>query len=187
MIRGLIVAAFCLFAPVTALSQTAPEPAQMPQAERKPAGLLLGGMLGGAATEEQQPEDVPPGVSGYPIGWSNRLYASFEEALAADKLLGVLFTEDQCAWCIKLADVINTDSRFEAFKNAIVFVAVDPYVDEDDKGNAGRLQTDLAADRRPTLVLLEVSADALVERGRIVGYFPADAFIANLGTLVVHR
>src|SRR5687767_7365812 len=86
------------------------------------------------------------GISGYPHGWTRLLHDGFYEAAASGKLLIVLFTQPTCGWCVALATVINHEPRIEALRTRAVLVAVDPRIDEDDKGNVAQLQRDLAVD-----------------------------------------
>lgn len=119
-----------------------------------------------------------------PQEWSKDLFASYKQAIAENKPLVVEFSQESCAWCVKLnKDTMNSDQVKYAVQDA-VRCRIDPEKDDDAKHNIQQLQRDLGVDRYPTTLVLDVSKNSIQERGRIVGYFEPNEYSKRLNNLM---
>lgn len=119
-----------------------------------------------------------------PIEFSNRLFDSWQKAVAEKKPLVVEFSQEGCGWCKKLDEETMSSSEVAAHKDKAVWVRLDPTKDEDDKGNVAQLAQDLKIDRFPTTVVLNVTETAINEAGRIIGFFNAKDMANNLDQIL---
>ena len=117
---------------------------------------------------------APQAAVGWPpAGWSTTLFDGFSRAIADHKLLVVLFADRDCPWCARLEGVILADDRFARLQSQAVFAIAEP-ANEDIKGNNAKIMRELAIDRYPTLVLLDVKTDRIDELVRVTGFKSAD-------------
>lgn len=157
--------------------------ANLQYAAYTPSNRGWGDYMGRGKLEIYDPTDfiVPAEVEPLKaISFSNKLFDGFHQAVRENKPLIVEFSQASCDWCKKLDQETMTSPEVRAFADKAVWVRVDPRRDEDDKGNVGQLQKDLKIDRFPTTVVLDVSSNSIVERGRIIGYFEPQDFANNL-------
>jgi hypothetical protein len=109
------------------------------------------------------------------ICWSDNLYGSFSKAVAANKPLVVLFTEDDLPYSEQLVHEVIETETLNAFADGAIYVRAKGH-NEDSHGNYAKLRKELSVERVPVLIMLEATNDHLKETGRIEGYFPADEY-----------
>jgi thioredoxin-related protein len=119
------------------------------------------------------------------IQWNSQLFDAFKVALKTKKPLIVFFRESGCPWCQKMESETLKSALINSLADQAVF-AVISQADEDSKGNVSKLMQDLQIERLPTTSVLDVSANMIVERDRIVGYFDAQNFYSRL-TAILHK
>jgi thioredoxin-related protein len=115
--------------------------------------------------------------------WSRNLYGSFAKAVEAKKPLVVLFTWDDCDACGRLERNVIEPKALDQFAERGVFVYAE-LSDEDKHGNYARLREQLGVTEVPTLVVLDVAPDKLVEAGRVKGNFPAEKYVELVGQVL---
>ena len=119
-----------------------------------------------------------------PIYWETHLYSAYQEAVALHKPLVVYFYEDPCPWCSRLDSELNLPGTGASIANAAVFVRIN-LAHDDGSNNVHRLAKQLEITRCPTVAVLNVAPAAIIERGRVVGYFPRDEIIGRLARWVL--
>ena len=125
------------------------------------------------------------------VEWEQQVYAGFGKAVKDKKLLVVYFRKDFCETCkgpckhyAAPIDGILRGKEVAALADKAVWVWQTEGVD-DAKKNADRLFNDLKLDRYPSVVVLEVSDDAIQERGRIIGQpWQDEEFLKRLRSLL---
>jgi hypothetical protein len=118
------------------------------------------------------------------IRWQVAPYGAYQEALLAAKPLIVLFDTPGGAWCAKLASGALASSEVNALFDRAAFLRVSSL--STDK-NAVKLRTELGIERYPTLVVLDVASDKIVERSRITGYFDTKEYHYKLMSILLAK
>lgn len=114
------------------------------------------------------------------IEWKTNLVEAYKQALKDGKPLVVEFSADWCAFCRSMDNFILPRPEVQKMAGSAVFAKVDPDTDKD----AAAMVESFKINSYPTFLVLDCSAQALKERGRIVGYQDADEFVRLLKLLV---
>jgi thiol:disulfide interchange protein len=139
---------------------------------------VLMAAAGGLAVAAENPTTTAKKVT-----WEKEVFPAFQKALKEGKPLVVVFTADWCEHCVKQNEMFEKEGVLDAYAGKAVFVKVDPGKD-DANGNIKRLIEQLGIKKIPTVVVLDVSAEELTERGRVTGNFPASEFREHFGKVM---
>src|SRR5947209_548813 len=139
------------------------------------AGVALPGFAG-------QPGLARPSSTSSTIEWRTNLYPAFQEALSDHKPMILYFYDDRGNVSQKLQNEVLTDSTFNGLSKTAVFIKVPVGLDDAQK-NASSLLSQLSITEFPVMVVIDPTPNALVERGRIVGYFDNYAYYMRLSRL----
>jgi hypothetical protein len=149
--------------------------------------FVLAGGVGAAFGQESHLGDSrwsghPQGGNPGGVPWRLDLYPAFLQACRERKPLIVYF---HCGYCAECRGVCVTRSRLEneafrspafaALADAAIFVWQDAEKD-DSRQNVATLMKKLNVDSSPWIAVLDVSPSAIVEVGRIAGYYPTNEF-----------
>lgn len=153
-------------------------------------GLVAAGLLASSpadsqvrlAQEPSQGRPTPQPASAAKIQWRTALYGAFEEALQVKKPLVVYFYQRACQWCDRIEAGPFASPEVNALGDKAVFARID-YEQDDQHKNVSKMVQSLRIDRFPTVVLLDVWPDAIMERGRVVGYFDILTYYFRLSQL----
>ncbi len=144
--------------------------------------LVLAGGMALVAEEKASPR----------VEWNQQVYAGYGKAVKEKKLLVVYFRKDFCETCkgpckhCAPIDGLLRGKEVGALADKAIWVWQTEGVD-DEKKNANRLFNDLKLDRYPSVVVLEVSDDAIQERGRIIGAVADEEFLKRLRSLLTQE
>ena len=161
------------FADVVRDAPPPPEPADELIAPPRPIPQDLFGF-------DAAPARVAPAKA---IVWQDDVTAASKLARERRKPLVVVFTQDPCHFCGELLRGPLAGDEVAAMADDAVFVVVRPV----DGGDGETLAKGLKVDRYPTITVVDVKGEKIgnvVERGRVVGLFPADELAADLAAIV---
>lgn len=151
----------------------------------------LGGLLSGGGAAGQTPPRFPSPFgepAGRKIEWKTNVVAGYQLAVKEKKLLVVYFRHDYCESCMgpckhckPIDDIVKGTAAGALADRAVwVWTALDK-----EKGEVlARLMQELEVKSVPTVVVLEVSADSIKERGRVVGKLDPEKFLGQLKPLL---
>ncbi len=118
------------------------------------------------------------------VQWSNKVYQAFQQACREKKPLVVYFhSVGECKHCTRLETETLTAPSFHVLADRAVFVRISMN-DEDEKGNVRQLMNQLGVESVPFITVLDPSPSQIVERGHVLGYFPAEAFVPKIQALL---
>jgi len=117
------------------------------------------------------------------IEWIRNVYGGVEKSMKEEKPLVVLFMAAGTEFCRKLDRDVLDQPEMHALAGRAIFVWAEN-TDEDQHGNYAQLKKDLKIERFPVLVVLKTAPDEMEEIGRVVGYFPAEQYVAHVKTML---
>ena len=114
------------------------------------------------------------------ISWRRNVLDAYHEARDGRKPLFVLFADDSCPYCKRLASEALQDPRLIARANDAVFLIANPEKDS----NSAQMANSLKISGYPTVAVLSAETGAINEIGRVVGYMPPDEFMRQIAALL---
>lgn len=121
--------------------------------------------------------------------WTTNVWIGFTHARDRGVPLVIALAEvDGCQPCASLARDIKNTPDILALRKTTELVWLNPAVDDQNK-NVAKVLNSLGIEGYPTTVVLDLAVEngvvqALVERGRVTGYFPREDFMQKLRAIL---
>lgn len=144
------------------------------------SGFLAYGV---AATNRAAADEFMGAVSSRPLGirarWDLRVFRAYQESVKQGKPMLLYFMFDGCRFCVRIDDEVLAERAINQYAANAVYVQIDINADDEHK-NHSKLVSKLGLSEYPVVMLADAYPDAILERGRVQGYFPEAEYMPRL-------